>query len=266
MSGWQAGWREITELNLTSADVAALETDIERDPLQRIRISFESRLLPVQQAKDILGYRKTVDAEETRLLPAIDSLLCPVLHQIREGLFYGAVLLGGLAEMIDAFASNVETGRNLLVSDPTNLVNAPSAAAAVILDAVGVKVPADYLAVLASLGLQDLMPRETIPFLTPDARAVASELGLDRVAKLLGRAVVTCVGAAWAVNRRLLVAGVGISTDEGARYLSEAFWNRIGIPRTEVDATWRRIMIEEFEPQDEKEQLGLLLWSWPEVI
>jgi hypothetical protein len=268
MNGWQAGWRELSELNLRSEDLPSLESEVERDSQGKIRIRYESRMESVQQAKDILGYRNTVKDEERRLTPAIRSLVYPMLEQIGQGLFSGAVVFAGLTEMIDATASSLETARNLLENDPSNLVDAPSGGATSILEALAV--PFDVSA-LSTLGLEDLMPRDRRPDLIASAKVVASELGLNRVAEQLGVMAVKAVSAAWAVNRRLTFAGV--ATDEGARYLSEVFWKRMGMRRADVDSAWRGVMVPEFEAQSEKEQLGsekeqlgMLLWSWPEVL
>lgn len=263
LNGWQAGWRELSDLNLTAQDLAGLEAETERDSNGRLRIRFDSRLESVQQAQNILGYRNTLQAEQRKLIPAIDQLVSPLLEQVAHGLFAGAVLLAGLADMIAASASSLEGARTLLDGDPTSLVDAPTGAAISILDAVGVSFDVDAL---PTLGLQDLVFRDNRPDLIAGARATAAEIGMDRTAKKLGVIAVKAVGAAWAMNRRLTLAGIAVRTDEGSRYLGDVFWKGMAIRRDEVNLTWLRVMSEEFEPQGEKEQLGMLLWSWPEVL
>ncbi len=265
-NGWQAGWREISELNLTTKDLDTLEGEVERDAQGRIRIRHDSRLVLVQQAQNILGYRNTLNSEEGQLLPAVDKIVRPLLRDIRQNLFGGAVLLAGLTKMIEAGIPQVEAARNLLMHDPKALVEAPSQASALILETLGISFPSDVQSALASFGFEDLSADEPGKESIEGARAAASELGLDVVAKLLGPIVVTSVAAAWAVNGQLTTAGIAVTTDEGARFLGGVFWDEIRIRRAVVDETWRRVMIDEFEPQAEQEQLGLLLWSWPEVI
>ncbi len=269
LNGWQAGWRELSELGLVREDVPSLERDIEMDVQGRVRIRFESRLEAVEEGKAILGYRKTLRDEERRLLPAFDELIRPLLEALQAPRNRGVILLSGLTEMVSASALQVQSSRNLLDGDAGALVEAPVGAAMHILEALEIRFPSDVSAVSAALRrlhFEDLTPPGRASTVIAEARAIAEELGLGRTAKRLGPDPVKAVGAAWAVSRRLACAGIGIMTDEGARQLSDVFWDWLGTSRVAVDAAWRRVMIEEFEPQTEKEQLQMLLWSWPEVF
>ena len=268
LNGWDAGWREPGEVGLTPADLPSLAPDVELRGLSAVRISFNSRLQPVQEAKAILGYRATVEAEERRLIPALEKHLRPILQAVRSEHERGAVLLAGLAEMIRASASLIESARHVLDKDnnPVDLVRGPSGAAKVILEAVATPVGADAVGVLKRLGFSDPIAGTEPPNTIARAKGVATELGVAQVAVRLGKHPVTAVGAAWAVSCRFAQEAVAVTTLVGVGRLGEAFWDELRFPRPEIDAAWRRLMVEESQPQTAKQQLGMLLWSWPEVL
>jgi hypothetical protein len=127
-------------------------------------------------------------------------------------------------------------------------------------------IPADPAQILGSLGLDNLVVAAKIGPNADCSQALALELGLETTAKRLGQAAILALGTAWAMTQCLDSAGVSVMTEVGIRRLAESFWEGLGLPRTKVDAKWRQVMLEESEPETEKQQLGMLLWSWPEVM
>ena len=126
----------MVELNLVREDVSSLGQDVEID-LFRVRVNAGSNVKTVKQAKDILGYQKTVDLEQQRLASATEAILVPLLEATRSSTGKSPILLAGLAEMIRASASLVESSQSLFENDPASLFKAPSSTTQVILRAVG---------------------------------------------------------------------------------------------------------------------------------
>ena len=265
-NGWNAGWRELREVGLTCDDLAALESDIEVDGTGRVRIHFRSRLEAVQEAQNILGYKRTVAEEERRLIPALSKYLPRLTSALDSEHMRSALLFAGFTEMIHASAAIVETSRSFFDNDPQCLVNAPSGGAKCLLGGVGITIESDVVRILRGLGFANRIPGTEAHDQMVGAEAVAGKLGLDVIARRLEIDVVTALGAAWAISRWLTDDQVGITTDTGVRRFSAAFWDGVGLTRNEVDVVWRNVMIEEFQPESETQQLGLLMWSWPEFL
>jgi len=265
LSEREAGWRELAELGLAREDILSLGQEVETD-LFRVRVSPGASLKAVQQAKDILGYQRTVDVEQRRLASATKAVLVPLLQATQSSTGRSPVLLAGLAEMIRASASFVDSSRNLLENDPASLLDAPAGAAQVVLRAVDLEARSDADQVFAGMGFKSLASSLEADSAFECSQALAVELGMDVISERLGRDVIIALGAAWAMARSLDTAGVSVMTEVGVRRLAEIFWDGIGLPRPEIDAKWRRAMLEKSETETDKQQIGLLLWSWPEVM
>jgi len=262
----EAGWRELAELNLACEDILSLGQDAEMDLFGCARINPGSNLRVMQQARDIRAYRRAVEIEEHRLTSAARTILSPLWKASGTGDGRGAIVLAGLAEMLQASASLLENARRLLDNDPSSLLDSPSGAAQQILSVVDLAIPADPARILGEFGLDSMVSLVRIGPKSACSQALALELGLGTTAERLGQAAILALGTAWAMTQCLDSAGVSLMTEVGIRRLAESFWEGLGLPRTNVDAKWRQVMLEESEPETEKQQLGMLLWSWPEVM
>jgi hypothetical protein len=261
-----AGWRDLGEVGLTPDEVVSLAPHVELRGLSRVRISMRSKLQAVQDARHILDYQETLKVEESRLARALEEYLGAFFGSILSDDESGPILLAGLTEMIRASAPLLEGTRHMLDRDPVVLSEAPSGAAAVILEAVRISVGPDVPSVLRRIGFKTPAPGSEPHQAISDAATLARELVVDGVAARLGACVVTAVGAAWAVQCRLAQEGVALTTEAGAQRLAKEFWQRLKLPRSDIDATWRRVMTEPSQGDAEKLQLGLVLWSWPEAL
>src|SRR5207247_1248798 len=102
INGWDAGWRELVEIGVTLEEARSLGSDVELRSSTQIRISFNSRLSIVEQAKNILSYRKTVQTEERLLLPVLQKQMKLLMEAVRCPDDRRAVLTSGLGEMVRA--------------------------------------------------------------------------------------------------------------------------------------------------------------------
>ncbi|MEX2218832.1 MAG: helix-turn-helix transcriptional regulator [Phycisphaerales bacterium] len=264
-NGWDAGWCEPASLGLQPDDVTAFGEEIEADDVGRVRISFNSRFQAVEEGKDVLGYRRTVDAERRLLMPAIERIIRPTARLARTSEGEPTIVGEGITFMIRTGAPVVETARSLLESDPRTLFEFPGGAVNVILQAVGIA-PIVHPASPPVAASSCAGPHTGIAPLVDGAESVAKEIGLDLTAQRLGREVVVALGSAWSITSRLESAGVAVVTDQGLAQLSRAFWEEIGLQRSQIDSAWRRALVDEQDTADEKLQLGNLLWSWPEAL
>lgn len=264
-NGWDAGWREPASLGLQPEDVTAFGDDVETDDFGRVRISFNSRFQAVEEGKDVLGYRRTVDVERRLLMPAVEQIIRPTARMARSPEGEPGIVGEGITFMIRTGAPVVETARSLLDSDPRTLFDLPGGAVNVILQAVGIA-PITRPASPPVTASSCAGPHTGAAPVVDDAENIAKEIGLDLTAQRLGREVVVALGSAWSITSRLESAGVAVVTDQGLAQLSRAFWEEIGLQRSQIDSVWRRALVDEQDTADEKLQLGHLLWSWPEAL
>ena len=264
LDGSRAGWRDPVEIGLTTVEAESLGSDVERDGQGRVRAARNIFLESMVQAQNILNYRSTLEAEEQVLVPIIEEYLPPLWRALdREG-SKGAVLVSGLAEMIRTAAPVLDAYRSLIGDDLGCLIPGATGPAHLILESVGIIAPSPVSAVLEATGLSDLTePREEGEDVLK-ARTLVQQLGIPTGAGRLGRTGVIAVGAAWGVVRCLESRKVAILTEVGQRRVAETFWQGIRLSREEVDAAWRRLV--EVDGQTDKERIGSLLWSWPEVF
>lgn len=260
----EAGWRELAEVGLAAWDVKTLGPEVERDHLGRVRIDPKISMEPVVQAQKILRYRATVEAEQKALLPSLEERLPALWQALGQEDTCGAVLVSGLATMVRAGAPFLDAYPTLLGGDAGHLISGAVGSAHVILEGVGIMAPSPSRGLLEAVGLNDLIEPVEEGAIVLQARDLAQYLGLPTMAGLLGKTGVTAVGAAWAVVRRLESGKGVILTEVGRQRVAEAFWEGIQLSRPEVEAAWRRLV--EFDPQTYEEQVGVLLWSWPEVF
>lgn len=264
-----AGWRDPAQVGMTASDVKALGPEVETDTLGRVRISPKSSLEQVAHAQEILRYRATVEVELQTLLPLLEEHLPPLWQLLQAEESCGAVLLSGLTRMVRTAAPLLDARPSLLAGDAGQLICGAVGPASLILESVGIVAPTRPRDVLETAGLTDLIESSEDGQVAAQATILAHNLGIASIARLLGKTAIIGLGAAWAVVRRLDSRNVAILTEVGRQRVAEAFWEGIHlsrgeIERAEVEAAWRRL--NEFDPETEQEQLGILLWSWPEVL
>lgn len=264
LDGSRAGWRDSLEIGLTAVDVEALGSDVERDGQGRVRATRNIRLAPMVQAQNILKYRATVEAEEQVLVPVIEEYLPPLWRALDKEETKGAVLVAGLAEMIRRTAPVLDAYRSLISDDLGCLIPGAIGPAHLILESVSIIAPDRISPVLEAAGLSDLTEPHEEGEDVLKARTLAQQLGIPTGANLLEKTGVIAVGTAWAVVRRLENRKAAILTEVGHRRVAETFWQGIRLSREEVDVAWRRLV--EVDDQTDKERIGTLLWSWPEVF
>jgi transcriptional regulator with XRE-family HTH domain len=266
--GRDAGWRHMAEVGVGLEDVPSFKGDIEVRGRDTIRISYNSRLPSVEQAKNVLGYWRAVSVEERQLVDAGQRYISPLFDGLRDERTSGSIVLAGLAEMICANGPFVETSRNMLDNDPTTLAGNPMGAASCIMGVVHIAV-SDNVRKEALHRLYFKSPRETLDGTSEsaDSSLIARELGVYQTAQELGRDAIIALGVAWSFVRMLEDQRIGVCTDVGRRHLGEIFWGNLkdfGISRVDIAAVWQRVMVDEMDCQNEKQQIGHLLWAWPE--
>lgn len=266
-----AGWREPIEVGLINVDLKALSSEVELDDSGRIRIASTSSLEPVKQARNILAYKATVNAEEQSLFPLIDKFFPLLWDALKSEKTAGAVLLAGLTMMVktttplilDACLSLAGEDANCLLTDNVGLSH-------IILESLNIAAPkhqSEWFETLKSVNLEELirgLRNEGEPGSFQAHQKLAHFLCLPSLTCRLGEKAVVALGAAWAAIKLLESKGGAILTDVGRQHLAKAFWEGIQIPREEVEAAWYRLI--EINIENEGERLGVLLWSWPEVF
>lgn len=258
----RAGWRYPTEVNLMTVEVEALGTEVERDTQGRIRIARNNPIEAMTQARNILRYRGVIEREQQILVPTIEQLLPLLWKALDDQGSKGAVLISGLAEMVRTTAPLLDAYRSLIGEDIGCLIPGAVGPARLILESVGVNAASPTYTVLEVAGLKDIAELDEEGENVLKARTLAQHLGIPNSAKRLGKHSVLAVGASWAVVRYLNTRKALILTDLGRQQVAEAFWKGIRLRREEIEDRWRRLV----EVQSDEEQIGALLWSWPEVL
>jgi transcriptional regulator with XRE-family HTH domain len=260
-----AGWREPEEIGLTEEDIGMMGEEIQRDGFGRVRVSSSASLERVEEAKNILKYRRTVDEEGNILTPTLENRIPSLWLALKDETVRGAVVFSGLTKMIRYTAPLVLDSLSQNISaNPASLLSGPTGVATLVLEVVGVPIPDRPADVLNKAGFGELVEPSEDDAEVQAAQKVASELQLSKMAECIGKEVVIILGISWAFSCIINARKASVLTEIGQQHVAEAFWQGCTFQRNDVVKAWGRLT--DSESDDELERIGGLLWAWPEVL
>lgn len=259
-----AGWRDMEEVGLDLRDAQAIGSDVEIDREHgRVRISKNAHYDQVEQANQIIAYRKALLVEQETLAPEIEDKLPTLWVAINKERTRGPILLVGLSSMIRFTAHLLNPYRNSIPNDPSHLSLGSTGTASFILETMGIK-STSPATLLREAGLEEIIGPDEQSAEVNAAKSLAEAIALSNVVAKVGERIITVLGAAWATSRFLEVKNVSVLTEEGQQKLATQFWNGIGFPRADIYSAWTDFTLR--DDLIELERISCLLLSWPEVL
>jgi hypothetical protein len=169
--------------------------------------------------------------------------------------------------MFATTARVLEIHDEVVARDAVLVRTGPGAAAQTALTAVGIAVRADAPSFLESIGLVQFSPALEGLDLEECVRA-AHHLAIPTHAQRLGKNGLMCLGVSWAFMEAVEARSNGPLSVEGERRVADAFWEVINgseiVTRGALLEAWARLADE--EPVSLEEELGRVLWLWPDAL
>ena len=133
--------------------------------------------------------------------------------------------------------------------------------------AVGIAAPDSEPSTVQRLGLSPF-PRATEKAAFDETTEAASRLFIPTHAERLGKNGLTCLGAAWVFVDAVEARSKGPVSVEGERHVGDVFWDVITgsaiLTRDALIEAWTNLT--DGQPVSWEEELGRLLWLWPEAL